>query len=259
MGFTMLNKNSVVSLDRRSMGPVVAALVVVGLWVFPRVWYVGGIGESDGYWVAEKEELSAWTFHQMEVSETAERILVADSIFSGEFRNQSTQEVVRVFSARRESDSGRDIGLFVHTPDRCWTESGWEIEIAEPDFKVVTINGVDVGFERRIFQNHGVRELVYFCGLVNGAQLPYRLDHNLNVGVRAGAEERVKGLGFTSRLTDEKFWGGIGNSFLSRRFLWGPKQFIRVSTPSGPNPEVADDLLVRFLSEWLEFTAMSSS
>lgn len=243
----------------RLMVSMIAMVATAGMWIFPSLWYVGGASGDGGHWVAERSEIDDWTFHETEVSETAERILVADSIFSGEFRNESKGKTIRVFSAKRESDSGRDIGLFVHTPDRCWTESGWIIEPAEPSFVSIDVNGIEVGFERRIFSNRGRRELVYFCGLVNGNQLPYRLDHNLDVGLQAGKMERTKGVGSSLRMIDRKFWTGIGNSFLSREFLWGPKQFVRVSTPCSGLKNDSDDLLIAFIQDWLEFQPLEES
>ena len=249
--------NRVVMISIKSYKGVTASvflgLVVLFIWAFPGVWYQHDLKDESGYWVKERSEIVDWVFTPMEVSTTAEKILVADTIFSGEFEHNDGQRIVRVFSARRERDSGRDIGLFVHTPDRCWTEAGWELLPDSRDYITVEVGGVLVGFERRVFQHRGRKELVYFCGLVNGEQLPYRLDHNYNVGLRVMGQTRTRGVGTFERMKAGRFWNGIKESFIGRRYLWGPKQFVRLSTPVISGFDEADKALEQFLQLWLSF------
>jgi hypothetical protein len=117
------------------------------------------------------------------------------------------------------------------------------------------VHGVKMTFERRVFVGGGQKELVYFGGLVGGQPLPYRLDHNLSVGMRFASTEAVKGKsrGFLSRAVDQRLWGRVWDGFASRRQLLGPKQFIRLSTPlPGGDAGAADQLLRNFLESWLE-------
>jgi hypothetical protein len=161
--------------------------------------------------------------------------------------------LLRVFSAKRYAESGNDFGLFVHTPDRCWTESGWRMEPVQPEFRRLEIHGIPLEFERRIFATESGRELVYFTGLVGGQPLPYRLDHNLSVGMRHALHVAKDDTGTTLRASDERFWRRVWESFLARRRLLGPKEFLRISTPiSETGIAKADGLLEDFLSQWLQ-------
>jgi hypothetical protein len=228
--------------------PAVLCACVAALWVFPEIWY-SKHGAEQAVWFAERSEIPGWKYTEEPVSESAERILVADRTINGEFR--SGERAVRVFSAKRYEEKANEIGLFVHTPDRCWVESGWTIEPVAPDVVEVIVHGVRLTMERRLFNLRGERELVYFCGLVGGQALPYRLDHNLSVGMRTALKERQDTAGAAARVSDMHFWKRLGTSFASRRALDGPKEFIRISTPVNGDLAEADELLREFLGQWL--------
>lgn len=220
-------------------------------WGFPHLWYTHADPAKQYFWLSEQHALKGWTYTEEPVGKSAEAILVADQLISGQFTNDASQ-AVHVFFAKRYEEKQNEIGLFVHTPDRCWTESGWRIEPATPDVIKLAVHGVDLQFERRIFAGGGGRELVYFCGLTGGQSLPYRLDHNLGVAqryqMRASADKR----GAALRASDSQLWTRVWESFASRRPLLGPKQFVRLSTPLGTQSVAEGDrLLQQFLVMWL--------
>ena len=234
------------------MVPLVFGVSVLMLWAFPTVWYTG-TGPGEPIWFAEKSEVEGWTYEAVPIAASAERVLVADRIFNGEFRNQRG-EPVRVFSAKRYVEDQNEIGLFVHTPDRCWAEGGWKIEPSTPEVSNLKVHGVAIQAERRIFRFGDNQELVYFWGTVDGQALPYRLDHNLGVGTKDGRSvtrlQRV-----VRRATDGLLWQRLWTSFQSRRKLAGPKHFVRISTPitslHGAELAEADLRLKEFVSRWL--------
>jgi hypothetical protein len=228
------------------------SVLILGIWQFPRAWYTHTDTELGQVWLTGRTNVSGWRFQDVPVSKSAEAILVADRLLNGEFR-AADEKVVRVFSAKRYAESENEIGLFVHTPDRCWTESGWKLEPTQPEFKALVVHGIPILFERRIFVHGPERELVYFAGLVGGQPLPYRLDHNLSVGMKHALHAAKDETGTTLRASDKRFWERIWESFLSRRPLIGPKQFLRISTSiSETDVRGADQLLEEFLPQWLE-------
>ena len=109
--------------------------------------------------------------------------------------------------------------------------------------------------ERRIFVTGTQRELVYFGALVGGQPLPYRLDQYLDVG-RKRTEKSPGGIfGRMIGALDARLFGWPWKSFVNRRPLTGPKQFIRVSTPvAGTDTQNADTLLKGFFLRWLLLT-----
>lgn len=237
----------------RRYGPWVAALsaVVLGLWAFPNFWYSRTVA-SEARWLTEVTNVAGWMYTEIPVDKSAEKALVADRLVNGEFTNQTRAGVVRVFLAKRYSEKPHDIGLFVHTPDRCWTEGGWKMEPTTPDAEDFTIHGISMTLERRLFVAPAQRELVYFGGLVGGRPLPYRLDHNLSVGMRVAAAGGDRGVGHGARASDSRFWNRVWDSFVSRRPLLGPKQFIRISTPvSDGNLEAGEQRIREVLKLWL--------
>ena len=140
----------------------------------------------------------------------------------------------------------------MHTPDRCWVEAGWQIESSEPQTTEVRLNEEPIRFERRVFVSGPNRELVYFGGLVRGKPLPYRLDHNLSIAHRLQAGSKKKAAAVGLRVSDGHFWKRLWDSFASREELFGPKQFIRISTPiSADDMALADQRLREFLPRWL--------
>ncbi len=232
--------------------PILATALVAGLWVFPKVWYTKSDTGLGHFWLSEQEQVEGWDFKSIPVSKAAEAVLVADSLFNGEFTSPAREEI-RVFSAKRFQDSQNEIGLFVHTPDRCWTETGWKMEPTEPDSRSLTVNGLPMVLERRIFTMQQHRELVYFGGLVGGQPLPYRLDHNMSVGMRYAVSSGAREDGAGLRLSNSLFWQRVWESFRTRSRLAGPKQFVRISTPIVQNDvKAADDRLNRFLELWLK-------
>ena len=227
------------------------SLIVAALWLFPHFWYQKAEPGNVSYWLGERTELPGTVYNPVPISESAERLLVADRTLNGDF-SAPGQRSIRVFSAKRFIEKKNEIGLFVHTPDRCWTQSGWKIEPNAPEFVEVTVHGVTIPFERRIFTHRSHRELVYFCGLVGGRPLPYRLDHNLSVALKFQSAERIDQSGAALRATNADFWARVWDSFASRRELFGPKQFIRVSTPiAGGDVAEADERLREFIPQWL--------
>ena len=230
--------------------PTALTCLLLVLWCFPAVWYSSD-SEAERVWFSERTEIDGWTFEAVPISQAAERSLVADRTVNGEFRNAAS-EAVRVFSAKRFKENSNEIGLFVHTPDRCWVEGGWKIEPVSPTLLEVNVHGVPLQMERRVFQFGAERELVYFCGLVDGRTLPYRLDHNLSVGVRTALKKSQATSGALGRASDTHFWERLWTSFTSRRALSGPKQFIRISTPvRDDNSAEADARLQSFIRQWL--------
>jgi hypothetical protein len=248
----MTEPNRSVSRPARNLWAVPAALsaIVAILWAFPVFWYRAP-DLAQGAWFAEAVSLPGWSYHEVPVAAVAERILTADELVNGEYR-QDDGAAIRVFSAKRFEEKSNDIGLFVHTPDRCWTEAGWKIAPLEPGLAIVPVHGIQIPFERRVFvSGNGHQELVYFGGLVAGAPLPYRLDHNLNIG-RQLRDQSADRTGSLLRATDPLYWKRLWDSFSSRSALLGPKQFIRISTPvQGDDFATSDALLKSFLEQWL--------
>ena len=207
-----------------------SALVLLGWWG-PRLWYSHRATDRPVVWFVESTNLPGWKFTPQSVDKSAEALLAADALFYGQFENQEGRPV-RLFTARRFVENPYEVGLFVHTPDRCWTEAGWRIEPVEPSFVELRLGDVPIGAERRLFLHpSGARELVYFFGLVAGQDLPYRLDHNLGVGLRYRRAELADKTGGTLRAVDDLLWVRVWESFKSRRQLFGPKEFVRISTP----------------------------
>jgi hypothetical protein len=231
---------------------VSVSLVLIGLWGFPPVWYTRSAKLGDQYWFSPSQEVEGYRFVDQPIGEALERQLVADETFNGVFTDDAWQPVL-AFMAKRYTESMNEIGLFVHTPDRCWTEGGWKIQPIEPDYVEMELAGQPLGFERRLFVNGSRYELVYFLGLVGGQTLPYRLDHNLSVAMKYQLNPELEHSSGTSyRLIDQKLWGRVFDAFKSRRPLLGPKQFVRVSTQIEPSYlEEGDQILQKFLQKWL--------
>ena len=230
-----------------------SSILLAVLWGFPAVWYTKVDATADRFWFSAKDEVPGYEFVDQPIGEAMEQRLVADETFNGQFLDDSNHAVL-AFMAKRHEESINEIGLFVHTPDRCWTEGGWKIKPIEPDYVEVDILGHKVGFERRLFVYGAREELVYFTGMVGGQTLPYRLDHNLSVAMKYQLK-RLDALetGASERMVDTQLWGRVWDSFVSRRPLLGPKQFIRVSTTlSQSDPSSGDARIQGFLQEWLE-------
>ncbi len=231
------------------VAPLCAAMMIC--LCFPYFWYTKAVPGQSYLWLNEQTNLPGWNFKPVDVGQAAERILVADKIVNGEFLSEKNPSI-RVFSAKRYKENPNEIGLFVHTPDRCWTEAGWAIEPAAPDLSEIRIHGTLIPFERRIFTGGGERELVYFCGLTAGQPLPYRLDHNLSVGMRYKFRNLQEKGGAALRASDKTLWTRVWESFKSRRQLFGPKQFLRISTSvSYGDTGAGDQRLHQFLTQWL--------
>src|SRR4051812_16828909 len=102
----------------------VTAFLVGGFWAFPSFWYTK-TGPGQFTWLSENTNIVDWSYTPTAVEKSQEAALDADKAVSGEFTKGS--ESVQVFGAKRFSDDPNAIGLFVHTPDRCWVESGWKL------------------------------------------------------------------------------------------------------------------------------------
>ncbi len=228
---------------------LLSGLIMI-LWVFPALWYNSSDPSQKRVWLSGQTEMAGWSFETMPVAKSAESVLVADQMISGEYSQADRK--VRVFLAKRYEENNNDIGLFVHTPDRCWVQAGWRILPSEPDIIQVPLHGIILLLERRIFISGQHHELVFFGGLLGGQSLPYRLDHNLGVGLRKSADDSRKekrGSWIPDTLLFQRMW----ESFTSRLPLSGPKQFIRISTTFQPEQQAsADALLKEFLVQWLQ-------
>lgn len=236
------------------MATIFFTLLVGGLWAFPGLYYTRTDPANEQVWLVGQTNLTDWAFEELPVSESAERLLVADETLNAQFVSEDGRTMVRAFSAKRFGAKPNDIGLFIHTPDRCWTMAGWKPTPAAPDHLNLEVHGLKMVFERRVFAIQGHRELVYFGGLVGGQPLPYRLDHNFSVGAiwAAGESEAKGGRGFARRASDMRLWSRVWDAFLSRRRVMGPKQFIRVSTGvADADFERGDRVLQSFLTQWL--------
>lgn len=228
-------------------------LAILGVWFFPIFWYTHTDERQGYFWFAEQSVIPGWEYSEISIAKSAEAVLVADRIVSGEFRRKEGLSV-QVFSAKRYQEAQNEIGLFVHTPDRCWTEAGWSIEPASPDLVEMVVHGLRLRFERRIFEGGAKRELVYFCGLLGGQALPFRLDHNLSVGMKHRLQGTLDKTGTSLRASDSRLWTRVWEAFMSRRPLMGPKQFLRISTPVSGDVRSADKLLQEMLPLWLNPT-----
>ena len=230
---------------------LVLSVAVLAVWSFPRFWYSKTDSLQGYFWLAERNQLSDWHYKELPVSQTAEAVLAADRIVSGEFEKDGTG-IVRVFSAKRYSGQESEFDMFSHTPDRCWTSVGWKLEPATPEFVEVTLQGIPLKLERRIFANGTHRELVYFGALVGGQPLPYRLDPHLSIAIKRSEKSLAGIFGKMLGAIDARFLSWPWKSFVNRRPLIGPKQFIRVSTPVlQEDAKDADRLLTGFLPHWL--------
>lgn len=239
--------------NRTGRGLVLGLTVCLAvLWAFPRAWYTRTSGDRPSVWLAEITNAPGWRFTAGQVAKSAEALLAADVVFYGEYEGVDG-EVVRLFSARRHRENPNEIGLFVHTPDRCWTEAGWRLEPVAEEVVTLVLGDIPLTVERRVFvDGSGARELVYFFGMVGGQSLPYRLDHNLGVGQRYQEGVLPSAGALSARARDSVLWTRVWESFWNRRRLLGPKQFVRLSTPAvGMDLERSDAILRRALSELL--------
>ncbi len=228
------------------------SVLVLACWFFPRVWYTRQASDQPSIWLGEVTNAPGWSFTPGSVDKSAEAQLAADAIFYGEFA-RGASDTVRLFTARRYQENPNEIGLFVHTPDRCWTEAGWRIEPDEAETAAFAVGGLPFTAERRVFVHPAAgRELVYFFGLVGGQTLPYRLDHNLGVGRRFRRAELAEKTGGALRARDDLFWQRLWDSFQARRRLFGSKELVRISTPVlGGDLTRADALLKEALATLL--------
>ncbi len=233
----------------------VFSLLVFGLWAFPFFWYRPPDVDAKGFsWLAEQTNVAGWKFSSTPVGKAAEAVLVADRLFNGEF-SRPDGATIQAYGAKRYIEKENEIGLFSHTPDRCWTAIGWSIEPGSPDHIETELHGLRMILERRIFVARDKRQLVYFGAVVGGKPLPYRLDQYRS----AASQPSYVGKGDTSgtwrRLAQTRLWGWAWESFVNRTPLAGPQQFIRISTPiNGVDPAAADQMLKEFLPQWLKPT-----
>ncbi len=236
------------------VGMALVSMALLFLWGFPLVWYTHTDAHQAKYWLSPLRDIDGWSFEDQSLDEAMERRLVADTSFNGQFTH-GNGDSIQAFMAKRSKESVNEIGLFVHTPDRCWTEGGWKIQPIQPDWVRVEVDGIPLVFERRLFTAGGRDELVYFTGMVGGQALPYRLDHNLSVAMKYQRLTSDAATGTGYRFIDTQLWKRVWESFVSRRPLLGPKQFIRLSTSVGLGSlEDGDRRLQAFLKEWLKKT-----
>lgn len=232
-------------------GTALFSVAILACWGFPRVWYVRGEKDAQFFWLAEQTNVAGWNYRPVPTSESAERILVADHLANGEFTRPSG-DTIRVFAASRYREHENEVGLFAHTPDRCWTSVGWNLQPIAPDVVEVPVHGHLISFERRLFTNGGELELVYFGGLMGGHPLPYRLDHNLQIGLHPNRQAFLGRTIAMIRGRDGALWNWVWHCFSTRQDFYGPKQFVRISTPArGRDLPQLDAELTNFLTAWL--------
>jgi hypothetical protein len=228
------------------------AIAVGVLWAFPAFWYRGAGTEAQFVWLAEQTNVPGWDFKDVPIAKAAEAVLVGDRMANGEFFSGDATRVIHVFSAKRYLQKENEIGLFSHTPDRCWTGTGWEIELIEPEFVECQIHDLAMRFERRLFVRDAVKELVYFGAIVGGKALPYRLDQHLAANLKKTKKTKGDSESTLLRLRSSRLWGWTWDSFVHRTAFGGPQQFIRISTPvAGTDLASADERLRSFLPQWL--------
>ncbi len=234
------------------VGVLIISLAILTVWCFPKYWYNQYDARANRYWLTAHTNIAGWQYTPIPIDKSAEKVLVADALTNGEYKNPQGA-MIRVFLAKRYVENNDEIGLFVHTPDRCWTEAGWHIEPAPMELAEVSVAGLQMPMERRVFTTASQRELVYFGGLVGGQPLPYRLDHNLSVGMKHQLRQNLDKTGSSLRAGDKRLWTRVWDAFKSRRPLLGPKEFIRVSMPvKDGNLEAADRQLQEFMGRWLQ-------
>ena len=240
-------------VNKKHVGLVFFGFVCALLWAFPSVWYAGEQSTGEYQWFGLREKVAGWDYTNRPVGDAAEAILVADHMTNGEYRSPIGQSV-RVFSAKRYVEKENAVGLFSHTPDRCWTNTGMFIEPEEPFHRVLNVHGIEMSLERRVFTMGSSRELVYFGAIVGGEALPYRLDQYLGSGMRNRPESGGDRGGTFRRLFNTRVWSWALESFVRRTRLAGPQQLIRISTPVYPDLETAEKTLEQFLPKWLYLT-----
>jgi len=247
----MNGPNKTLNTKRAIRVTFVFLIFVAGLCVFPEVWYKSNVTGGAIKMLTLRTNTSDWTFEALPVEKSAERVLVADEIISGVCSNGMGHEVY-IFLASRHNPRRNEIGLFTHTPDRCWTEAGWVPEPVMPDHLQINLYGLDLTFERRVFRAGQLRVLVYFGGLADGQPIPFRLDHNISVGVRLITRGTIDRTGTLLRATDLHYWKRIWESFVSRKSITGTAQFIRVSTEiHSEDLTKSDELLKSFMEQCL--------
>lgn len=241
-------------IPKRSFVAIFVVTVVLALlWVFPSFWYKPSIEEGEFLWLQEQSYIPGWTYTNIPISQAAEAMLVGDRMSSGSFIEETNQIVVRVFSAKRYLSKENEVGLFSHTPDRCWTAAGWRLDVVEPPCLDLDVHGIRMRFERRLFTAGSEKELCYFGAVVGGKPLPYRLDQYLASGVGRAGRRQTDASSTWSRLKDNRMWGWAWESFLNRTPLGGPQQFMRLSTPVVlEDLATADARLQAFLPLWLK-------
>lgn len=235
---------------RRVLVSLVAlAAVVAALWQFPNFWYQDTQPGGGYHWFAEQNSLPGWTYQEVPLSAAAEAVIQADAVASGVFRARDRGDV-QVYSAKRYLKKENEIGLFSHTPDRCWTAVGWTIEPAAPDSLELDVHGVRLLLERRVFVHGSQRVLVYFGAVVGGKPLPYRLDQYHSAATTpSGSSAQVNST--WRRLAQWRLWEWAWDSFRQRTPLAGPQQFLRLSTSASGDLQEADQRLREFLPQWL--------
>ncbi len=226
------------------------SLALVGLWLFPSVWYKGASESTEFKWFETQTEVDGMIYSEVDVGAAAEAILAADSMENGEFSAQEGGAVVRVFSAKRKGERKNATGLLTHTPDSCWTRVGMRAEDDGDFVASKSIDGVEMTMERRIYSFGSQRELVYFGAIVGGKALPYRLDTYLNAAL--GTTVTGHQSGPWSRAFNSRVWTWCWDSFAARTQLGGAQQLIRISTPIRGDLEEAEQRIDSVLEQWLK-------
>ncbi|HEY9175911.1 MAG TPA: hypothetical protein VI136_26825 [Verrucomicrobiae bacterium] len=261
----MNNETTAPAVPRAAILAVLLFAVTVGvLWAFPAYWYRGAAKDAQFLWLSEQTNVAGWTFKDIPIGEAAEAVLVGDRSVNGEFSSGDAARVIRVFSIKRYLQKENEIGLFSHTPDRCWTGAGWKIELIKPESLECQIHGLAVRFERRLFVHEEMKELVYFGAIAGGKALPYRLDQYLTASLERTEKAKRDQETTLFRLRSGRMWGWTWDSFVHRTAFGGPQQFIRISTPVGGSVgflrsaapthdelRQADKRLQDFLPRWL--------
>lgn len=223
--------------------PIFLALAMAAVVSFPAIWFKKPT--FGGVWFRGKTNVSNWIYQDVPITSAVEKIITCDFATNGEFTNPNDSKV-RVFLSSRLREVENDLQLFAHPPDLCWRAAGFEMIPTTPSFRTVTVSGLVIPFERRIFEQNGFKELVYYAGLLSGKPLPFRLgwDRLPDADNATGHSVPIPTLRSLKR---------IPQTLRSRETLAGAKQFIRISTPVAiSNVSRGDTLLENFLKEWLE-------
>lgn len=218
------------------------SLTLIVVLILPSLWY------NNKYPVGNKVDLNmfqrdikGWTFKSVDIEDAIEKLIKSDKIVNGMYTNYEKHMEINLFVTEKISNDLNDFPecILSHTPDRCWPSVGWKVEEAVPNLTVIEFEDHSIIFERRIFSYNGIRQLVYFTGLLNGQQLPFRLNHNY----KNYRNDIYK-------IFNEDVMQRLTQTFKSRLTLKGKKNFIRFSTEINYGLKQTERDFSDFISSW---------